>query len=156
MLFRSLHYLSVLLDRPNQEVHVLDLTSAGTRAPTGGEHDIVDRAGLARLRGHVADLESDIDSAREGNDIELVTRLEVEREAVIAELAKITGLGGRSRRSVGAAERARISVTKALRTAIEHIAAAAPPVGAHLDRSIRTGARCVYRPEDGRVIEVAT
>jgi hypothetical protein len=42
------------------------------------------------------------------------------------------------------AERARVSVTRRLRDAIDRIAEAHPELGAHLNRTIRTGTRCSY------------
>jgi hypothetical protein len=49
---------------------------------------------------------------------------------------------------VGAAsERARASVTRAIRQAILRIAAYHPSLGAHLERGIKTGAYCAYAPD---------
>jgi hypothetical protein len=42
------------------------------------------------------------------------------------------------------AERARVRVTRRVRDGIDRIAQAHPELGAHLERTIRTGARCVY------------
>jgi hypothetical protein len=42
------------------------------------------------------------------------------------------------------AERARVRVTRRVRDGIERIAQAHPELGAHLERTIRTGARCAY------------
>ena len=42
------------------------------------------------------------------------------------------------------AERARVRVTRRVRDGIQRIARAHPELGAHLERTIRTGARCVY------------
>ncbi|MGH7896102.1 MAG: hypothetical protein ACREQL_15630, partial [Candidatus Binatia bacterium] len=41
-------------------------------------------------------------------------------------------------------ERARVNVTRRIRDAIDRIAEAHPELGTHLDRTIRTGARCSY------------
>jgi AAA ATPase-like protein len=43
-----------------------------------------------------------------------------------------------------AAERARVRVTRRIRDGIERIARIHPELGAHLEQTIRTGARCVY------------
>jgi hypothetical protein len=43
-----------------------------------------------------------------------------------------------------AGERARVRVTRRIRDGIARIARAHPELGAHLERTIRTGARCVY------------
>jgi hypothetical protein len=55
-------------------------------------------------------------------------------------------------RSAGAAdhaslERARLAVTKVIRIALAHIAAAHPALGQHLSATIRRGYSCVYLPD---------
>lgn len=47
----------------------------------------------------------------------------------------------------GSAERAHVSVTKALRGAICRIAEYDPTLGQHLHRSVRTGGFCAYDPD---------
>lgn len=44
-------------------------------------------------------------------------------------------------------ERARLSVTKALKSAVKRIAVHDPVLGLHLEHSIRTGAYCSYAPD---------
>ena len=60
------------------------------------------------------------------------------------ELARAVGLGGRDRTFSSPAERARISVTKAIRTAIRLIDAECPALAGHLETSIQTGRFCSY------------
>jgi hypothetical protein len=73
--------------------------------------------------------------------------LKDERIALIDEPRRATGLSGRPR-SLGTSttERARKTVTSRLREAIHRIEAVLPELGAHLDRSVITGARCRYQP----------
>jgi non-specific serine/threonine protein kinase len=66
-------------------------------------------------------------------------------------LARSTGLGGRDRLAASAAERARISVTKALKASIRRIEGESPTLGKHLKASVRTGVYCCYAPEDSTV-----
>jgi hypothetical protein len=63
------------------------------------------------------------------------------------ELRRAIGLGGRHRRTGATHERARISVTKAIRTAMKKIAEQDADLGAHLDRSVKTGQLCAYSPD---------
>jgi hypothetical protein len=49
--------------------------------------------------------------------------------------------------STQVAERARINVTRAIRAALRRIAELEPQLGGVLERTIRTGTACVYRPE---------
>ncbi len=76
-------------------------------------------------------------------------RIGAERPALVDELRRTAGLGGRSRLAAPEAERARVNVTRTLRAAIERIAPAAPLAAAHLRGSIKTGAACRYEPAPG-------
>jgi hypothetical protein len=58
----------------------------------------------------------------------------------------VTGLGGRSRAFDDDAERARISVQKAIRRALAAVLEADAVLGRRLERSIVTGAHCAYLP----------
>jgi hypothetical protein len=69
-----------------------------------------------------------------------------EREALIAELKRATGLGGRPRRSGSSAEKARLNVTRTIHHAITELATKLPELAAHLDESIVTGVSCCYEP----------
>jgi non-specific serine/threonine protein kinase len=62
------------------------------------------------------------------------------------QLTEAVGLGGRDRTFASPAERARINVTKAIRTAIRLVDNQCPPLAAHLDASIQTGRFCSYAP----------
>jgi hypothetical protein len=72
-----------------------------------------------------------------------------ERDAIVAELARATGLGGRTRAMAAEDERARVNVTRTLRATIGRIADQAPLAATHLRASIRTGSRCRYEPAAG-------
>jgi hypothetical protein len=72
--------------------------------------------------------------------------LNAERDALIAELKRATGLGGQPRRSGSPAEKARLNVTRTIRHAIADLAARAPELATHLDESIVTGVSCCYEP----------
>ena len=80
-------------------------------------------------------------------DASRVAQAKAERDFLARELSRAVGLGGRDRRVGSAAERARASVTRAVRQAMGRIRAHHPPLGAHLDRAIRTGTYCAYLPD---------
>jgi predicted ATPase len=77
------------------------------------------------------------------------SRLRAEKDFLFRELAAATGLGGRPRRLGAESERARLNITRAIRSAIAKIRDRAPDAAAHLDRSIQTGTRCSYSPPNG-------
>jgi hypothetical protein len=76
-----------------------------------------------------------------------------ERDALLAEVSSATGLGGRLRTSGSGAERARVTVRKAIATAFDAIHGADPVVARHLVTHVRTGLRCCYDPDPDAPVE---
>jgi hypothetical protein len=73
--------------------------------------------------------------------------LRAERGALLDELARATGLGGRTRTAGSSQERARVAVKKAISTATARIATIDGPLGRHLQTRIHTGLNCSYEPD---------
>lgn len=87
--------LAVLLARPGQDVHVLDLYGVTDRSGPAGE--IADRKALAAYRQRLFDLEAEAAEAATHRDPERQGRIELERQALVEELGRVTGLGNRRR-----------------------------------------------------------
>lgn len=119
-----------------------------TPGPAGGGDagPLLDRQAKRAYRLRVEDLREEVEQGERFNDPERAARAREELELIGAQLAGAVGLGGRNRRAASGAERARVNVTRALRGAIRRVAAINPALGEHLDRSIKTGSFCVYRP----------
>jgi tetratricopeptide (TPR) repeat protein len=159
---KGLRYLARLLDQPGREFHVLDLV-AGERAwsidtirsaesglafsPGLDAGVLLDAQAKEAYRRRLADIEEDIEEAQAMGDDERAAQAQVERDFLVRELARAIGLGGRDRLAGSASERARASVTRAVRQAIARIHKYHPALGEHLDRAIRTGTYCVYQPD---------
>jgi tetratricopeptide (TPR) repeat protein len=164
---KGLRYLACLLRRPGREVHVLELVREAEGLPAeparGLPVDAVLETGLRRSRLDEADrlfdpqakaayrrrlreLEEDLEEARSWGDPERAARAEEEMEALTQELLRGMGLSGRDRALPSPAERARVSVTKAIRKALRTIARQCPALGDHLAASVRTGRYCSYAP----------
>lgn len=148
---KGLGYLARLIAEPGRELHALDLASDGsataghertTLAPldTEARHAYVER---------ITELEITLDRAESDGDLARATAARDEIEWVRREIAAAYGLGGRDRPGPTAAERARQSVTKAIRVAIDRVADEDPELARHLDRGIRTGTFCSYDPDPG-------
>ena len=103
-------------------------------------------AARAAYRRRLTALDEDLAEAEQWNDTERASRLRAEKDFLVRELAAATGLGGRPRRLGAESERARLNVTRAIRSAIARIRDRAPAAAAHLDRAVRTGTRCSYNP----------
>jgi tetratricopeptide (TPR) repeat protein len=152
---KGLHYLARLLADPGREFHVLDLVSGETaEAPMfrdgGDAGEMLDAQAKQAYRRRLAEIEEDLEEARTLGDSERAAQADAEREFLVRELARAVGLGGRDRRAGSVSERARASVTRAVRQAMARIREHDAPLGEHLDRAVRTGTYCAYRP-DSRV-----
>lgn len=141
---KGLTYLARLLAEPGREQHVLDLAEAGTVAPG---LPVLDDEARASYRRRLAEVETDLAEAEADHDEARIRLAERDRDYLVAELSAAAGLGGRARTTGGTAERARTSVTRSLRYALARLAEAAPDLGAHLDRTVRTGTACCYQPD---------
>jgi hypothetical protein len=145
---KGLHDLAALLARPGVELAAIDLagTTSGTRRPEIAAPTL-DRAALAAYRNRLAELAEDLAAAELDNDIGRARRARDEREWIVAELRRSTR-PGRAARTLGVptAERARKAVSARIRDAIHRIAEVMPDLGAHLERSVRTGNTCRYDP----------
>ncbi len=87
-----------------------------------------------------------MEEAQARGDVASAEAAQDEHEALVKELSRAVGLGGKARRAGAAGERARIATQKRLREAIRKIAELDAELGAHLDSAIRTGTFCAYRP----------
>jgi len=145
---KGLWHLRELLARPHQPVAALSLIGATSDEPlaTADTGPVLDREALRQYRQRLAELDAGIDAAALRGDHKREAAWAAEREALIAELKRATGLGGRPRRSGSPAEKARVNVTRTIRHAIGELASSAPDLAAHLEESIVTGVSCCYEP----------
>jgi hypothetical protein len=148
---RGLHYLRALLQRPNVEIAALDLSALvaghGTAIASPDLGEPLDRRALTAYRNRLRDIDEELDEAHTWNDPARVERVEAERDALLRELTRATGLGGRARTMSGSAERARVAVRKAIAAALDRIDAEDQPTARLLRRTVRTGSVCRYEPD---------
>jgi len=159
---RGVQYLARLLAHPGREFHVLDLVNVDRPGPAEATHvmvpglsfrdagdagEMLDARAKEAYRRRLTEIEDDLEEARALGDASRVDQANAERDFLSRELSRAVGLGGRDRRVGSAAERARASVTRAVRHAVGRIRAHHSPLGDHLERTIRTGTYCAYRPD---------
>ncbi len=145
---RGLHYLRELVRRPGQPLAVLDLAAAGSAVVVESSlGDVIDRQALNAYRHRLRDLEQEIAEAEEWADLGRLDAVRAERDALVHELARAAGLGGRLRTAGSSQERARVAVQKAISTAVDHIAAVDEPLARHLKACLHTGMTCSYDPD---------
>lgn len=154
---KGLRYLAELLAAPGVERHALDLVDRiegvgdVDRRRLGDAGDLLDATARDTYRRRLEALRADIDDAIAGGRLDEAETMQAEHDALVGQLAEAFGLGGRSRRASSTSERARLNVTRALRSAIRQIDEALPAAGASLDRSIRTGGFCVFSPATAEI-----
>lgn len=143
----GMRHLAVLLANPGTEVPAVDLVS-GADAPSArmSGQPVLDETAVAGYRRRLRELDADIAEREARDDEEAAERCRVERDWVLTELTGATGLAGRTRRFPDEAERARISVGKAIRRVLVKLAQTDAALGEHLRDTVRTGMFCSYRP----------
>jgi hypothetical protein len=147
---RGFGYLRELLRRPHQPVAALDLVAAGTGVVVeSGLGDLLDKQALKAYRQRLRDLDQELVEAEQWSDIGRLDAARTERDALLDELSRATGLSGRPRTAGSSQERARVAVTKAISAAIDRVGTVDAPLARHLQTSIHTGLNCSYQPEPG-------
>lgn len=143
----GMRHLAVLLANPGTEVAAVDLVS-GADAPAArlSGQPVLDDTAVGEYRRRLRELDADIAAREALGDDAAAERCRAERDWVLTELNGATGLAGRPRRFPDEAERARISVGKAIRRVLAKVARADPVLGEHLRDTVRTGMVCSYRP----------
>ncbi|MEV0459162.1 hypothetical protein [Catellatospora methionotrophica] len=151
---KGMSYLASLIANPGFEIPAAELAAGpgfadqmpnSSTGPSSAQ-PLLDEAAKRAYRQRLLDLDAAIAEFEQLNDVVRAERARDERSWLIEELEAVTGLGGRIRRFTDGAERARISVGKAIRRALTQIEATDPVIGNHLRSNVRTGMRCCYLP----------
>jgi tetratricopeptide (TPR) repeat protein len=159
---RGLRAIAVLLHAPGQEQHVLDILAAmgeGRRpvrrqesrvdtpsGPQGSLGATLDASAKTAYKRRLLDLRSTLAEAQRCHDLARAAQAQAEIDWLSRELAAAFGLGGRDRQVGADAERARSTVTKAIKAAVHKIRQHHPALGHHLTTHLKTGLFCQYRP----------
>jgi hypothetical protein len=145
---KGLWHLRELVSRPRTPVLALSLIAAPSEdpVPVGDAGPILDREALRQYRRRLAALDDELDDTEARHDVEGHAKRSAEREALLQEVARATGLGGRPRRAGSPTEKARLNVTRTIRHAVTYLSTALPDLAAHLDESVATGVSCCYEP----------
>ncbi len=156
---RGLLYLARLLASPGRDIHALELVggpAAAAKRPTepgltasrtSGAGEVLDPQAKAEYRRRIEELKAEIEEAEAWNDPERASRAKAELDFIVHELTAATGLGGRARQTASPAERARVSVNKAIKAALDRINEHSPALGRHLATTVHTGMLCSYTPD---------
>jgi TolB-like protein/Tfp pilus assembly protein PilF len=174
---KGLRQLAHLLQNPDREIHVFDLTAltdpwessfsaqidardkaqlSVRRAPDADGEAVLDPTARAACKERIAELREELDDAREiaratGSGLrntDRVAELTDEIDSITRELYSSLGLKGRSRRlGSSAAEQARVNVARNISRALSQIEASNENLGRLLRSTIKTGTFCSYEPD---------
>jgi len=167
---RGLHYLNILLKRPNHAIDALDLIRLvqGTGAAGDASYaklsveqlqaeglsvtnssglPVADTEALRQYREALADLQEEIMEAEQNHDNERASRLRREQRQILGEIRRSTR-HGKIRTRGGDTEKARSAVTHAIESVIKRLALDDQPLADHLRRSIRCGNQFAYAPTE--------
>jgi tetratricopeptide (TPR) repeat protein len=155
---KGVGYLAALLANPGIEIHAVELAhwpaegSLRHPAPAGGPSPALEGGTEAAYRSRLEDLREELHEAETFNDTERAARAREQIDLLADELGAAAGLGDRDRRAGSDAERARVSVTKAIRSTLKRIAEMNSGLGDELTATIRTGTFCSYEPDRRRPV----
>jgi tetratricopeptide (TPR) repeat protein len=167
---KGFHYLAHLLAHPGEEIRALDLVgliggasadaveathatdfarSHAIAGDLGHAGEVLDAQAKAAYKQRLAELQDELEDAREFGDEERAEKAEEEIQALGRELKSALGLSGRNRRAASSTERARVAVTQAIRLALRKIAKIDAELSKLLAPTINTGTVCSYVPAVG-------
>jgi tetratricopeptide (TPR) repeat protein len=165
---KGLNYIQRLLQHPGEEFHALDLVGAPSVEPVpGGERlekhenslpegvssrrgingdsgEMLDAQAKKDYRRRLVELGEELEELRQRGAAERADEVQSEIEFLTREISRAVGLGGRNRRAGSVAERARLSVTRAIKTALQRMSEHQAAFAEMLERSIKTGLFCSY------------
>jgi tetratricopeptide (TPR) repeat protein len=161
---KGLAYIHRLLWHPGEEFHALDLLSGpdsnfipeGASAETsstdsnltvgrlGDAGEMLDSEAKHAYKRRLSELKEQLEDQQERGNSKRAAEIESEIDFLLREISRAVGLGGRDRRAGSAAERARLNVTRAIKTALQKISEHQAELGGLLDHSVRTGLFCCY------------
>lgn len=141
---RGMRLLARLVERPDEDVHVLALASdEGAAMAESDAGAAIDERALRAYRGRLAQIDAALEAESGSARLAALRR---EREMIEAELRRSLGLGGTARRAGSVTEKARVNVQRRLKDALARIAEADAELGRYLERAVRTGTYCCFRP----------
>lgn len=144
---RGFEHLHTLLTHPGTQIPALRLAGGAQTVEQAGLGEVIDARALMAYRRRLSEIDRELDQADDRGDALAGAALTSERDTLLAQVSAATGLGGRPRTTGSSAERARITVRKAIAAALDAIHSADPVVARHLATHTRTGLTCRYEPD---------
>jgi hypothetical protein len=147
---RGMFYIARLLAEPTRDVPAVSLLAAAAgidpRVATGTSGPLLTAETYKEYKRKYIEAQEELEEAERDNDLGRIQQAKRERHALAVELARATGIGGRSRQKTDS-ERVRKSVSMAVSRAIETVGKEHDSLGRHLTATISSGLLFRYAPE---------
>lgn len=144
-------YMAHLLRNPGQEIFVSILRAAAVgddgSLTLGSAGTALDQHAINDYKEKLDNIDEELQSA----DGDRKATLLEERETLLAEIGRATGLRGRKRKQRDDLERARQSVSRAIHTSLKKIKPLHPKFHQHLENALKIGIVMSYRPSESLV-----
>jgi hypothetical protein len=158
----GLAYIAYLLRSPGRSFRCLELQLAVSGNPDGRQlldkedaatltvagspgAEILDDTARKQYKDRRDYIEAELRRTEMNNDPARREQLEAEKQMLVEELKKATGLVGRPRKFATDAENARKAVARAIGTVLRKIGEQHPELAKHLEGRIDRGVSCCYR-----------
>lgn len=147
---KGMTYIGLLLDKPTRVFPASELRSLAAKEDQlaeGSAGERLTREAIAAGRGRIASIDEELAEAESNDDLAKISVLKRERASIAQELAHAMGYRGRVREDCSDREKARKSVSAAIRRALRTIRRDHPLLHQHLDRHLHRGSTLAYLPE---------
>lgn len=156
------HYIAFLLAFPDRPFPIFELDAAVRHHEIGNasnldeasspNDEILDLRSKREYQARLQELAQERASAERDYDNARLSAIDEETLQIQDVLDAATRLGGRSRRANSQTERARVNITRQIKSAIKKIEKDNPALGSYLASTIKTGYACQYSPLPGTSI----
>jgi hypothetical protein len=147
----GMRHIARLLATPGREWHSADLLAkeAGHCGPTpvGSGGEATDKVSIRSYHARLQQLADDLAEAKMENDVHRQAEIREEAKKIEAHLKSTTGLGEEPRTAADDNEKARQTVTTAIRRAVKSTEKKHRYLWEHLRKHLKTGVFCSYGPD---------
>lgn len=147
----GMRHIARLLGSPGREWHCADLLAqeAGHSGPTpvGSGGEATDKRSIQAYKARIEQLAEELAEAKMENDVHRQVELQEEARQIREHLSSVTGLGEDPRPAADDNEKARQTVTTAIRRAVKSMEKKHRYLGEHLRKHLKLGVFCHYTPE---------
>ena len=124
-----------------------ELSDSPDMGDSGEVLEVLDQPAIDAYKVRLKELSADRIRAEKEADPARLAEIDEETESIGEQLRAGTARGGKSRKFTSTEEKARSSVRMQIKAAMEKISEENPELGSFLNRTIKTGTRCSYRPD---------